>query len=127
MNNNYTKSSLRERIKQRIKNSNVGGTAAGKWSARKSQILVKRYEDAGGSYKGRKNKTQRSLVKWGSERWQYSSNKSKGKGRYLPEKVWKSMSTSDRKLANQSKYKSKKQYASYPNKINNLMKSNHIY
>lgn len=127
MNNNYTKSSLRERIKQRIKNSNVGGTGAGKWSARKSQILVKRYEEAGGSYKGRKNKTQRSLVKWGSERWQYSSNKSKGKGRYLPEKVWKSMSTSDRKLANQSKYKSKKQYASYPNKINNLMKSNHIY
>lgn len=49
--NNYTKPDLRERIKNEIKNSNTGGTAAGKWSARKSQLLVKRYEAAGGKYK----------------------------------------------------------------------------
>jgi len=59
--NNYTKPTLRERIKSRIKNSNVGGTASGKWSARKSQLLVKQYEQAGGSYKGKKTSGQKSL------------------------------------------------------------------
>ena len=36
---------------QSILNSNVQGTAAGKWSARKAQLLAKRYKAAGGGYK----------------------------------------------------------------------------
>ena len=48
---NYTKPGLRKRLIQRIKSSNVQGTAAGKWSARKAQLLAKRYKAAGGGYR----------------------------------------------------------------------------
>ena len=48
---NYTKPGLRKRLFQRIKSSNVQGTAAGKWSARKAQLLAKRYKAAGGGYR----------------------------------------------------------------------------
>ena len=51
---NYTKPGLRKRLFQRIKSSNVQGTAAGKWSARKAQLLAKRYKAAGGGYKSKK-------------------------------------------------------------------------
>ena len=44
---NYTKPGLRKRIFQRILRANVQGTAAGKWSARKAQLLAKRYKAAG--------------------------------------------------------------------------------
>ncbi len=48
---NYTKPGMRKRQFQSILNSNVQGTAAGKWSARKAQLLAKRYKAAGGGYK----------------------------------------------------------------------------
>ena len=48
---NYTKPGLRKRIFQRILSANVQGTAAGKWSARKAQLLAKRYKAAGGGYR----------------------------------------------------------------------------
>ena len=48
---NYTKPGLRKRIFQRILRANVQGTAAGKWSARKAQLLAKRYKAAGGGYR----------------------------------------------------------------------------
>jgi len=48
---NYTKPSLRKRIFNSIKASAVQGTGAGEWSARKSQLMAKRYKDAGGSYR----------------------------------------------------------------------------
>ena len=47
---NYTKPGLRKRIFQRILRANVQGTAAGKWSARKSQALARLYKKAGGGY-----------------------------------------------------------------------------
>lgn len=130
--NNYTKPSLRERIKQRIKNSNVGGTAAGKWSARKSQILAKRYKEAGGDYKGRKNKAQRSQVKWNREMWTTKSGKpsSVTGERYLPSKVIKKLSPQQYAAATRSKRKATKegkQYAPYSNKLNSIMRSNNIY
>ena len=50
----YTKPGLRERIKDKIMNENVAGTKSGQWSARKSQLLKKRYEEAGGGYRGGK-------------------------------------------------------------------------
>jgi hypothetical protein len=132
MNNNYTKPSLRERIKKSIKNSNVGGTAAGKWSARKSQILVKRYEEAGGSYKRRKNSTQRSLKKWSSEEWTTKSGKpsSVTGERYLPKKVIKKLSPQQYGSATRSKRnatKEGKQFAPYSDKLNSIMKQNKIY
>ena len=41
---NYTKPKMRKALFNRIKAANVQGTAAGKWSARKAQLLAKRYK-----------------------------------------------------------------------------------
>ena len=48
---NYTKPALRKRIFNRILAANVQGTSAGKWSARKAQMLAKQYKAKGGGYK----------------------------------------------------------------------------
>ena len=67
-NSKYTKPELRERIKNRIMNSSKGGKP-GQWSARRSQMLAREYEEAGGGYKGGKGEKQKSLEKWSSEKW----------------------------------------------------------
>jgi hypothetical protein len=48
---NYTKPELRKRLFNQIKASNTQGTAAGQWSARKAQLLAKKYKAAGGGYR----------------------------------------------------------------------------
>ena len=48
---NYTKPSMRKSLFNSIKASAVQGTAAGQWSARKAQLLAKRYKEKGGGYK----------------------------------------------------------------------------
>ena len=48
---NYTKPGLRKRIFNSIKSAAVQGTGAGQWSARKAQVMAKRYKAAGGGYK----------------------------------------------------------------------------
>lgn len=48
---NYTKPSLRKRIVSQVKAAAVQGTAAGQWSARKAQLVAKKYKAAGGGYK----------------------------------------------------------------------------
>jgi hypothetical protein len=48
---NYTKPGLRKRIFNSVKAAAVQGTGAGQWSARKAQLMAKRYKDAGGGYK----------------------------------------------------------------------------
>jgi hypothetical protein len=48
---NYTKPSKRKALFESIKNSAVQGTAAGQWSARKAQLLAKKYKASGGGYK----------------------------------------------------------------------------
>jgi hypothetical protein len=48
---NYTKPSMRKALFNSIKNSAVQGTAAGQWSARKAQLLAKRYKEKGGGYR----------------------------------------------------------------------------
>jgi hypothetical protein len=47
---NYTKPALRKRLFNEIKAGSKGGDA-GEWSARKAQMLAKRYKEAGGGYK----------------------------------------------------------------------------
>ena len=47
---NYTKPKMRKALFNRIKAQNVQGTGAGKWSARKAQLLAKRYKASGGGY-----------------------------------------------------------------------------
>jgi hypothetical protein len=48
---NYTKPSLRKRIVSQVKAAATQGTGAGQWSARKAQLVAKRYKAAGGSYR----------------------------------------------------------------------------
>ena len=48
---NYTKPTMRKKIFNRIKAQASHGTAAGKWSARKAQMLAKQYKAKGGGYK----------------------------------------------------------------------------
>lgn len=48
---NYTKPGMRKKLFEQIKGQAVQGTGAGQWSARKAQLLAKKYKDAGGGYK----------------------------------------------------------------------------
>ena len=49
---NYTKPGMRESLFKSIKAQSVQGTKAGQWSARKAQLLAKKYKAKGGGYKG---------------------------------------------------------------------------
>lgn len=46
----YTKPTMRKRLFESIKAGSKGGKA-GQWSARKAQILARRYKENGGGYK----------------------------------------------------------------------------
>jgi hypothetical protein len=48
---NYTKPELRKRIVSQVKAAATHGTGAGQWSARKAQLVAKKYKAAGGGYK----------------------------------------------------------------------------
>jgi hypothetical protein len=48
---NYTKPSMRKSLFESIKAQDTQGTGAGKWSARKAQLLAKKYKASGGGYK----------------------------------------------------------------------------
>ena len=48
---NYTKPGMRKSLFESIKSRAVQGTGAGKWSARKAQLLAKQYKAKGGGYK----------------------------------------------------------------------------
>jgi hypothetical protein len=48
---NYTKPELRKRIVAAVKSEATQGTGAGQWSARKAQLVAKRYKAAGGGYR----------------------------------------------------------------------------
>lgn len=47
---NYTKPALRRRIFNEVKRGSKGGRA-GQWTARKAQIVARRYKAAGGGYR----------------------------------------------------------------------------
>tara|TARA_B100001750_G_scaffold219284_1_gene206068 strand:- start:366 stop:782 length:417 start_codon:yes stop_codon:yes gene_type:complete len=47
---NYTKPVLRKRLFEEIKATATHGTKAGQWSARKAQLLAKKYKAFGGGY-----------------------------------------------------------------------------
>lgn len=48
---NYTKPGMRKKLFESIKASAVQGTGAGEWSARKAQLLAKKYKEKGGGYR----------------------------------------------------------------------------
>jgi len=47
---NYTKPTMRKALFNSIKGQATQGTAAGQWSARKAQLLAKKYKAKGGGY-----------------------------------------------------------------------------
>ena len=48
---NYTKPEQRKRIFNAVKAEATAGTGAGEWSARKAQLVAKKYKAAGGGYR----------------------------------------------------------------------------
>jgi hypothetical protein len=78
---------LWSRIVSSVKASTKGGDA-GQWSARKAQLAVAKYKEAGGKYSGKKS-SNNSLSKWTKQEWGTKSGKqSKETGeRYLPKKA----------------------------------------
>jgi hypothetical protein len=74
--------------------------------------------------------TQRSLVKWTKQDWQYSDEKEQDKprakrGRYLPKAAWDSLSSGQKAATNAAKRKgsaSGKQFVKQPSKIANQTK-----
>ena len=48
---NYTKPGLRKKIVAQVKAAATHGTKAGQWSARKAQLVAKKYKAAGGGYR----------------------------------------------------------------------------
>jgi len=103
---NYTKPKLRESIKNRIMAGSKGGRP-GQWSARKAQLVALAYRKAGGGYRGKKKKSQRSLSKWTREKWRTSdgkpANRPGGMRRYLPAKAWSRLSPAQRAATNRKK------------------------
>ena len=93
----------------------------GKHSARAMQLAVKYYKDSGGTYSGKKNKSNK-LSKWSKEKWGTKSGKPSGKTgeRYLPEKAIKSLSSKEYAATTKAKRKGTKegrQYVKQPTKI----------
>jgi hypothetical protein len=119
------KPELWKRIVASVKSSTKGGNA-GQWSARKAQIAVKKYKDAGGGYVGAKSSSN-SLSKWTKQDWTTSSGKpSEGKRRYLPKKAWSSLSSKEKAATNAAKAKGNaegKQFVKQPSSIANKVRS----
>ncbi len=114
-----TNPSLWKRVVSSVKAGSKGGDA-GEWSARKAQLAVKKYKDAGGGYKGDKSSSN-SLSKWSKQEWTTSSGKpSEGKRRYLPKAAWKALSSSEKSATNRAKAegnKEGKQFEKQPKEV----------
>ena len=108
-----------KRIVAAVKAGSKGGRP-GQWSARKAQIAVARYKKSGGGYKGKKKKSN-SLSKWSKQKWRTSDGKpSRGKKRYLPDRAWKALSSSEKAATNRAKAKGNKkgkQFVKQPKSI----------
>ncbi|BAM04266.1 hypothetical protein [Phycisphaera mikurensis] len=106
----YTKPQLRVDLKEEIKAGDKGGKP-GQWSARKSQLLVQRYEAEGGGYKQDQEQEEAadSLRAWTEQDWQtrdgsaYADEDGEPMKRYLPAKAWDLLSEEEKKRTEQKK------------------------
>ncbi len=75
---------LWDKVKSKVQRANKGGKP-GQWSARKAQLAVHDYKEAGGGYEGAKSPGNH-LVQWSREDWRTKSGQPSGKTgeRYLP-------------------------------------------
>lgn len=115
-----TNPALWERIVAKVKRGDKGGDK-GEWSARKAQLAVKLYKEAGGGYKGDKSSSN-SLAKWTKQKWRTKSGKpsSLTGERYLPEKAIKALTTSEYASTTRAKRvgtKKGKQFVAQPKSI----------
>ena len=111
---------LWSKVVSSVKAGSKGGNP-GQWSARKSQLAVKKYKESGGGYQGKKSESN-SLKKWTDQKWRTKSGKpSLETGeRYLPEKAIKSLSKKEYASTTKAKregIKKGKQFVSQPKKI----------
>jgi hypothetical protein len=116
-----TDEALWERIKKKVTGMSTAGTDAGKWSARKAQMAVKMYKEAGGGYVGKKPASN-SLVQWTKQDWTTKSGKpsSKTGERYLPRKAIEALSDTEYKRTTTAKRKATakgKQFSKQPKDI----------
>ena len=93
----------------------------GKHSARAMQLATKYYKDAGGTYSGKKKKSNK-LSKWSKQKWGTKSGKpsSKTGERYLPKKAIKALSSKEYAATTRAKRKGTaagKQFVKQPRKI----------
>ena len=93
----------------------------GKHSARAMQLAVKYYKDAGGTYSGKKKKSNK-LSKWSKQKWRTKSGKPSGKTgeRYLPTKAIKALSSKEYAATTRAKRKGTaagKQFVKQPKRI----------
>jgi len=105
----YTDPELRERLKEEIKAGDRGGSP-GKWSARKSELLVREYEAAGGGYRHpeRRSEGQKHLKEWEREEWQTAdggdrARREDGTHRYLPKQAWEELTPAEREATDRAK------------------------
>lgn len=115
-----TKPELWKRIVARVKAGSKGGDK-GEWSARKAQLAVKLYKEAGGGYVGKKSPSN-SLAKWTKQKWRTKSGKPSGDTgeRYLPEKAIKALSPKEYAATTKAKRvgtKKGKQFVAQPKAI----------
>lgn len=93
----------------------------GKHSARAMQLATKYYQKAGGTYSGKKKKSNK-LAKWTKQKWTTKSGKPSGKTgeRYLPKKAIKALSSKEYAATTRAKRKGTaagKQFVKQPRKI----------
>jgi hypothetical protein len=86
---------LWRRVKAKVTRGSKGGRP-GQWSARKAQLAVHDYKEAGGGYEGARSRTNH-LTQWTEESWgTKSGRRSRDTGeRYLPKKARRALSDAD--------------------------------
>ena len=112
----YTEPELRQRLKEQIQAGDSGGKP-GQWSARKSQLLVREYEKAGGGYveDGKRTEAQQHLEQWAEQDWHTSSGDSGARGadgtsRYLPDVAWQLLTDAERAATDRRKTSADEQH-----------------
>lgn len=115
-----TNPTLWSKIVSSVKSGSKGGNP-GQWSARKSQLAVKKYKENGGGYQGKKSSSN-SLKKWTDQKWRTKSGKPSLKTgeRYLPEKAIKSLTKKEYASTTKAKregIKKGKQFVKQPKAI----------
>ena len=92
-----TNPELWDKVKHEVTEGDRGGKP-GQWSARKAQLAVHDYKEAGGGYKGAKSEDNH-LHQWAEEHWRTKSGKPSAETgeRYLPEQAIEHLSEAEYK------------------------------